>query len=550
MDKQQILQIAQQDPRFSQAIQAMESGIKDFDVPPESVDDFIQMLEMAVNNPAKWPEIRAAAIADGLADEEDLPTKADPVFLISVLVALYGLQDGIKNTAKFARGGLAKAAQKLQAQGRHGDTMLAHITPREAMMLKSMGGSGSINPATGLPEYFSWKKLLKAVVPIALTFLAPGIGTAIGSALGASAAWAPVVGSAIMGAGTSALTGGNIVQGALLGGLTGGLGSMAGGAASDALGLGLGKTGQAVLGSGLLGGVGGMATGKGFAQGAMQGVAGQAVGNILGGMGGDGAFGNAINTGANQFSNMMTAGYDPKQSAIAGGLAGVVSGVTGMGQVKKPSDVVLNQMQNPNDIQGINVSSELNQPMQASTPQTAAVKPTSFMDSAAKLLPLASMISSFQAPEPVKQAVSQLSAQQQEYFNRPSVQFDWDRMQQDANQSGLDLGRYMAQNWNQISSGAYNTTKLARGGALSRIAGMAQGSGSGRDDTIDAKLSDGEYVIDAETVAMLGDGSSQAGAKELDRMREKIRSHKGAALAKGKFSPNAKSPLQYLQGAR
>lgn len=550
MDKQQILQIAQQDPRFSQAIQAMESGIKDFDVPPESVDDFIQMLEMAVNNPAKWPEIRAAAIADGLADEEDLPTKADPVFLISVLVALYGLQDGMKNPAKFARGGLAKAAQKLQAQGRHGDTMLAHITPREAMMLKSMGGSGSINPATGLPEYFSWKKLLKAVVPIALTFLAPGIGTAIGSALGASAAWAPVVGSAIMGAGTSALTGGNIAQGALLGGLTGGLGSMAGGAASDALGLGLGKTGQAVLGSGLLGGVGGMATGKGFAQGAMQGVAGQAVGNILGGMGGDGAFGNAINTGANQFSNMMTAGYDPKQSAIAGGLAGVVSGVTGMGQVKKPSDVVLNQMQNPNDIQGINVSSELNQPIQSSSPQTAPVKPTSFMDSAAKLLPLASMISSFQAPEPVKQAVSQLSAQQQEYFNRPSVQFDWDRMQQDANQSGLDLGRYMAQNWNQISSGAYNTTKLARGGALSRIAGMAQGSGSGRDDTIDAKLSDGEYVIDAETVAMLGDGSSQAGAKELDRMREKIRSHKGAALAKGKFSPNAKSPLQYLQGAR
>ncbi len=550
MDKQQILQIAQQDPRFSQAIQAMESGIKDFDVPPESVDDFIQMLEMAVNNPAKWPEIRAAAIADGLADEEDLPTKADPVFLISVLVALYGLQDGMKNPAKFARGGLAKAAQKLQAQGRHGDTMLAHITPREAMMLKSMGGSGSINPATGLPEYFSWKKLLKAVVPIALTFLAPGIGTAIGSALGASAAWAPVVGSAIMGAGTSALTGGNIAQGALLGGLTGGLGSMAGGAASDALGLGLGKTGQAVLGSGLLGGVGGMATGKGFAQGAMQGVAGQAVGNILGGMSGDGAFGNAINTGANQFSNMMTAGYDPKQSAIAGGLAGVVSGVTGMGQVKKPSDVVLNQMQNPNDIQGINVSSELNQPIQSSTPQTAPVKPTSFMDSAAKLLPLASMISSFQAPEPVKQAVSQLSAQQQEYFNRPSVQFDWDRMQQDANQSGLDLGRYMAQNWNQISSGAYNTTKLARGGALSRIAGMAQGSGSGRDDTIDAKLSDGEYVIDAETVAMLGDGSSQAGAKELDRMREKIRSHKGAALAKGKFSPNAKSPLQYLQGAR
>jgi hypothetical protein len=45
-------------------------------------------------------------------------------------------------------------ASKLQQYGRNGDTMLAHITPEEASLLKSAGGSGTINPKTGLPEFF------------------------------------------------------------------------------------------------------------------------------------------------------------------------------------------------------------------------------------------------------------------------------------------------------------------------------------------------------------------------------------------------------------
>ena len=63
-------------------------------------------------------------------------------------------------------------------------------------------------------------------------------------------------------------------------------------------------------------------------------------------------------------------------------------------------------------------------------------------------------------------------------------------------------------------------------------------------------LSDGEYVIDAETVALLGDGSSKAGAKRLDELRVNIRKHKGRNLAKGKFSVNAKRPEKYLSGGR
>ena len=41
----------------------------------------------------------------------------------------------------------------LAAMGRHGDTMLAHVNPEEAQLLKAHGGSGTVNPMTGLPEF-------------------------------------------------------------------------------------------------------------------------------------------------------------------------------------------------------------------------------------------------------------------------------------------------------------------------------------------------------------------------------------------------------------
>lgn len=44
-------------------------------------------------------------------------------------------------------------ALKLQRMGRGNDTILAHITPREARLLKARGGSGTRNPDTGLLEF-------------------------------------------------------------------------------------------------------------------------------------------------------------------------------------------------------------------------------------------------------------------------------------------------------------------------------------------------------------------------------------------------------------
>lgn len=48
---------------------------------------------------------------------------------------------------------LKAMAQVLRSRGRGRDTVLAHITPREARRLKAEGGSGTTNPDTGLPEF-------------------------------------------------------------------------------------------------------------------------------------------------------------------------------------------------------------------------------------------------------------------------------------------------------------------------------------------------------------------------------------------------------------
>ena len=45
-------------------------------------------------------------------------------------------------------------ASLLQQYGRNGDTILAHINPKEAMLLDRVSGGGSMNPMTGMPEFF------------------------------------------------------------------------------------------------------------------------------------------------------------------------------------------------------------------------------------------------------------------------------------------------------------------------------------------------------------------------------------------------------------
>ena len=479
MNRDQIIQFADKDPRFAKAVDMMEQRLAQQPIVPEDMDELISFLEQILKDPSKYAEIRDAAIQDGEIDEGMFPPRFDMVFVVSLLVALYGLQDRM-NQRGYSRGGLKVAGRRIAAQGRGGDTMLAHINPREAQMLMSRGASGTINPATGLPQFKSaWSSILGAILPIALSLIFPGVGTAIGGALGATGALGTAIGSAVIGAGAGAISGGG--KGALIGGLTGGLGSYflgpAIGQATDAIGL----------------------TGAG---------------GLFGGEAASGAAGADIPLPPVRPTAAEFAASSSPANQVVQGLKALIPG------------------------------------------------PDSTFKDYAKLgvlgLTAGSLLSQ---PEPVKAAVASLSPSQQEYFNRQPVNWDWDKMQSDANSRNMSLSEYMSSNWNNVTGGQYNkaapavtaaqpaTAFAAQGGALNRISNLARGSGSGRDDTINARLSDGEYVMDAETVALLGDGSNAEGARRLDQMRKEIRAQKGKSLAKGKFSPNAKSPLAYLKGA-
>lgn len=618
MDINQLSEALTQQPQFQQVLQGVAEEFSD--VSPEQVDELIKLIEFALQRPQQYDEIRAAAIRDDMVDPEDLPEQFDAKMLLAVLVVLKRLRQSAESGegAQLAmrRGGLTRM-RSLAARGRLGDTMLAHISPEEAAMLKAHGGAGTINPDTGLPQFFSWKKLFKAVLPIALNFIAPGLGSAIGAALGASGMAATMIGQAILGGLTSGLTGGNVLQGALMGGLGGGLGGAVGGSVSDALGLGLGATGQSVLGGALLGGAAGAATGQGFGKGALMGAAGAGLGAMTQGVG-SGQLGSAVGTFGQAAGNMLTAGYTPKEALAGGALAGLMRGVTPeKGLTQRFSDAAGQQTTSPSDavVENLKASAALpaptvegavtvdpltGQPVPTTPPVSDAyrlegantypqewytqqgapgtggspvnVAPAPF--SLSNIMPnlsmknlsaLAMVGSALSKPPAAQQAVQGLSPQQQEYMNRPGIKWDWNKLQADANARNMSLSEFMATYWPQITSGNYvlpgsyvppgqnamptaPTANMAAGG-LNSMARLMRGGGSGRDDTISAKLSDGEYVMDAETVAMLGDGSTAAGAKKLDQMRAQLRKHKGKVMARGKFSPDAKSPLAYLKGA-
>ncbi len=143
---------------------------------------------------------------------------------------------------RYAKGGLVEVGEQLRDKGRMGDTILAHINPDEARMLKMMGGSGTINPETGLPEYFSigkvFKKLLGAAAPLVGNAIAPGIGGILGGALGGAVSGGGIEGALTggLGAGLGNWLGGSSALGGLnIGGLFGGSGQVSGGSGSDTL---------------------------------------------------------------------------------------------------------------------------------------------------------------------------------------------------------------------------------------------------------------------------------------------------------------------------
>lgn len=89
-------------------------------------------------------------------------------------------------------------------------------------------------------------------------------------------------------------------------------------------------------------------------------------------------------------------------------------------------------------------------------------------------------------------------------------------------------------------------------GALNQVVmgpGIVRGEGGGQDDMVNAMLSPGEYIFDAESVSALGDGDTDAGAAQLDNLRMSLRKHKRSA-SPDSIAPKAKEPMQYMNGGK
>lgn len=511
---------------------------QDPDVTPEVIDELIQQLGFVAENPDRYKEVVTYAAQAGAIDPADVPPEFDPIFVGVMLLALTELRDSRMAPQAFAKGGLAVIA----AKGRGGDTMLAHINPREAEVLRLMGGSGTVNPNTGLREFKggivkSISKVIKSVAKIAV----PAVATMVGGP------WAGAAAGAAMGA----LSGGGI-KGALMGGI--GAAAMPGGLFGD-----MAKTlGTNVLGSS----IGGLLSNVVGPETLGAGIIGAGAGALTGGLKGALAGGLTAGAGAAAMPGIKSAtnvlqgggGLTEAAKALMGGSANVSPGVELPAATGAPSLSIA-----PESVTGPGIPLSAFEAAAAPVAQAAAPKGVlgAFTPDANTLMkgmfalnalggktPQVAMqdIQNSALTEAQKQAMARNLTDYTANWNATTLPQagtpEYDDMMKKINQGiGIDFMNPSVTTEPQPA--------MAKGGALTLL---ARGGGDGRSDSIHAKLSDGEYVIDAETVALLGNGSTKAGAAVLDKMRKEIRQQKGKALAKGKFSPNAKSPLAYMRG--
>ena len=460
-----------------------------------------------------------------------------------------------------------QSAQGLASLGRNGDSMLVHMSPDEFQGLQGLamaqGGSLTINPDTGLPEAFKLKNVFKAALPIAAGFMFPGFGTSfMGGILGKG-----IAAGALTGAGIAALSGEN----PFLGALTGGLGGYGGAGLA-------GSAGKIGAGTGAGAGAGARTTAEAnFAN--MQnispftpsGVAGtQAVSPALtssaagtavpGSLGYDptlvldelsgavapnsAAYLNASPTSpfVSQTPGLNTSTLGIKEipsglgqaTAGGGGYAGELSG-----SLQTAGENFGNLMKNPLDVikdYGYGESALL-----AGGPLLAGMEPSDLGYGPAPL---------YNDPDKGKYRGPQGQLNLSDRFdtglrlatggtiqsggirdlygtpdNQPTIS---------PGLSGFGLGRLNNLAGEQALNQA-QTLGYARGGYL-------DGQGDGMSDSIPAtiegkqpaRLADGEFVVPADVVSHLGNGSSKAGSKRLYAMLDKVRHARTGNKKQGK----------------
>ena len=281
--------------------QSIRENIGDLQLTPQQMDLMIQMFEYVSQNPTEYQNLVQVAVEEGILDEGDLPPEYDPEFIgimLAVLQEMRMMQGASAQQAMdlgpvieglqpmgMAQGGLADVGQYLAGMGRGGDSILAHITPEEAELLKSRGGAGTTNPSTGLPEFKGnpvkalgkvVKGTIKSVTNVAKKIVKSPIGRvlatiALATVLGPASAGfsfslglsAPVA-AGLAGAGTTLLAGGSVKDALIAGamGYVGGGGTIMGTSPVAALGGYLPGAAGSALNTGLTTGVLGAGIGK------------------------------------------------------------------------------------------------------------------------------------------------------------------------------------------------------------------------------------------------------------------------------------------------
>lgn len=456
-------------------------GYKDFGIPsyldenlrynPESLSFLKEYREGLPRNVVFNPVLEAAeraekqrgidALAERLMMVRQGRTGAE-YFPASMFERTTPASSGIRALYQYAEGGgvgrglgsiaMKGYAEEMAQKGRFGDTMLAHISPEEAQMLQAAGGAGTINPETGLPEYFSWKKLFKKAGPL----------------LGIAAS----------------LFGGPLA-GALVGGISGGF-SGPGGKFNWKRGLltGIASYGLGQLGKGLTGAAEAGAPIKDLSPpvGDIGRTAGQLANPIeaamLPGAGAPISAATNVMAGASPGASAMATGID-KIASMTQGAQNVMGNVTGAGDAFKAAAGVT--------------------PYQAAMTTALPTMAISGMDEATKQ----------------QMEAARIQAEKEEEERRYNML---------AQQTLGGVGYGMARGGLSV---------LAHGGATgpANAPRTINGAGDGMSDSVpatiegvqEARLADGEFVIPADVVADLGNGSSNAGSKKLYAMIDRVR---------------------------
>jgi hypothetical protein len=421
----------------------------------------------------------------------------------------------------------------------------------------------TINPTTGYPEAFNLRALVPALLGLGLNAIAPGVGAAIGNALGTSAA----VGTGVaVGGATAAATG------SLKKGIMAGLGAYGGAGLGEGLAGTAGMAGTPTPVPGMEGTLGSGASATSIPTATDLGVAGTPT-SVPGMAGSDlttgftPAGGSTGLTSPSNFANLGT-GAPPNpafpnadlysSSAPTMGTGATVSPSTTMSSVTKPglttgqafkygSSALAPAMQ-PEEVKPFE-SNDMIRPYDFEyNPNTGAYdRPAGDTSEASYFSP------TYTAREPYKAAGGGLMDSMR------SVDFDKEdnyyavggltAFKQGGRPKsrplvGEDYYRFMGRDDTMLGTAEKNFA----GGGTPRF---LSGGGDGMSDDIPAmigdkqpaRLADGEFVIPADVVSHLGNGSSKAGAKRLYEMMADIRRERtgtkkqAPAIKPSKFMP-------------